>query len=405
MICIAIVSIFIIVRSDNYEWKVRQHMDEAERYFSELEYEKAIAEYNIVIEIDPKSIDAFLRITEAYILLAKKAEDEEDIEGAVNILTEAEQVLKGGYENTKNEDIRTKLNDIIIYVERLSMDSVEAEKKMDEISQVVDLNEIVESIDTYEGKDINIERIVVDGIIHHGYNSVKLSTEESIFLDKIIDACEGGQTDMASRFLEEQEYYDLVSIHKDSEYYEGDSCIHILYREYKIFADYVESDDSIKNIVLIPCYEGKGYLMGIHKYHRSDGSSYWGRHYGVCDCFEGMFNGKFSIIDETDEEGSNHIEGMVVNGLLDGLLVRRWDGDGEMKGEFSLGKAVSITEDGNKDVPSWGKYIYMSNEDGSLSATLPDWQNPMDWYFFIYPEGYSYSTGIQEEDGIFIYPY
>jgi len=82
--------------------KLEEYLDLGDKYLNELDYEQAIANYLAVIEIDPKNVDAYLGLADAYIALGEydKAED---------ILNDALSELSGAEKNEikdKQDEIR-----------------------------------------------------------------------------------------------------------------------------------------------------------------------------------------------------------------------------------------------------------------------------------------------------------
>ena len=81
--------------------KLKRQMDLGLQYLAELDYEQAIVAFQAVIEIDPKSAEAYLGMAEAYIGLG-------DTENAI-------AVLRQGYEEAdQNEEIRQALIEVYI---------------------------------------------------------------------------------------------------------------------------------------------------------------------------------------------------------------------------------------------------------------------------------------------------
>ena len=64
MIAAVIVFLFYI-NSDTV--RINRQLELAQRYLLEEDYEQAIAAFEIVIEIDPKNVDAYLGLAEAYV--------------------------------------------------------------------------------------------------------------------------------------------------------------------------------------------------------------------------------------------------------------------------------------------------------------------------------------------------
>ena len=80
--------------------RVSRYMGAAERYLSEMNYEQAIIEFQRILEIDPMNADAYLGMVEAYIALG-------DIDNAI-------ETLRTGLEQTGDDRIREKLNELLL---------------------------------------------------------------------------------------------------------------------------------------------------------------------------------------------------------------------------------------------------------------------------------------------------
>lgn len=90
---IAIITTVVLI-AGNGKSDIEKRLETANRYLLELDYEQAIAEFEKIIESDPKC-------AEAYIGLAKAYEGLGDTE-------KAKEVLKEGYEKTKSEKIKSE---------------------------------------------------------------------------------------------------------------------------------------------------------------------------------------------------------------------------------------------------------------------------------------------------------
>ncbi|MBE6838982.1 MAG: tetratricopeptide repeat protein [Ruminococcus sp.] len=69
-----------------------------QKFLIDLEYEKAVAEFNAIIEIEPKNVDAYIGLADAYIGMGDK--------------NKAIETLEKGFSETGDETIRAKLNEI-----------------------------------------------------------------------------------------------------------------------------------------------------------------------------------------------------------------------------------------------------------------------------------------------------
>ena len=86
----------IVAYSNAPAVRLQKRLDLGNRYLSEMEYDKALAEYRAAIEIDPKNAEAYLGVVEVYIRT-------NDFEQA---LAEAQT----GYEATNDERLKEKID-------------------------------------------------------------------------------------------------------------------------------------------------------------------------------------------------------------------------------------------------------------------------------------------------------
>jgi len=70
------------------------HIEAAEKYLSDLDYEQAIAEYTLALEIEPKSEEALSGLEQAYLAYARSYADTGDYEMAMDILEEGYVVVQ-----------------------------------------------------------------------------------------------------------------------------------------------------------------------------------------------------------------------------------------------------------------------------------------------------------------------
>ncbi len=135
----------INVRSAQRGKDYNAHMDAAEKYLTELDYEQAIAEYTMAFEIDPKEevVDA---LEQTYLAYAQTFVDAGDYEKAVSILEE-------GYEKIERESLQNRIEEVqVIQEEMRTMEAqiqeqkrIEEEAEAAETSQEEDVKQLVES--------------------------------------------------------------------------------------------------------------------------------------------------------------------------------------------------------------------------------------------------------------------
>ncbi len=98
-ILIAFVMIFTLVSCANVQkpdWQ--EHLDLGQKYLLDGNYEQAIIEFNKVIEIEPKNVEAYLGLAEAYVATG-------DYDSAIS-------VLERGYDDTENQVLQDMINEL-----------------------------------------------------------------------------------------------------------------------------------------------------------------------------------------------------------------------------------------------------------------------------------------------------
>ena len=93
-----IIAFGIIAYSQTPKQRIKKQLVLAERYLEEMDYEQAITVYKSVIEIDSKSVDAYLGLADVYI--------------GLEMYQDAESCLKEGYERTKDDSIAKKISEV-----------------------------------------------------------------------------------------------------------------------------------------------------------------------------------------------------------------------------------------------------------------------------------------------------
>ena len=95
-VTIAITAVLMVSGSDSR--KYQKHMEAAQQYLDELQYEQAITEYELAIEIEPNNIEAYQALAELYVKM-------EGYDSAI-------EVLNRGIEQTGSEKLADYLEEI-----------------------------------------------------------------------------------------------------------------------------------------------------------------------------------------------------------------------------------------------------------------------------------------------------
>lgn len=138
IVAIVIISIILFVKSNSPEKRLQTQLDLGSRYLEELDYEQAIAAYEMALEIDPMNVEAYSGLAEAYLgtgdedkaidtLLTgmDRTGDDSLTDQLVYIYMdlaaplidtekydEALFILKEGYDNTGSKKIKDKIDEI-----------------------------------------------------------------------------------------------------------------------------------------------------------------------------------------------------------------------------------------------------------------------------------------------------
>lgn len=94
------------VRSAQRRKEYNGHVEAAEKYLTELDYEQAIAEYTLALEIEPKSEEMLNALEQTYLAYAQSLADEGEWERAIAVLDEGVWRIGGEHLTEKREEIR-----------------------------------------------------------------------------------------------------------------------------------------------------------------------------------------------------------------------------------------------------------------------------------------------------------
>lgn len=78
---------------------ITEMLTDAQKYLTDMDYEQAIIEFNKILEIDPKNVDAYIGLADVYLRLG-------DVEKAV-------EILRQGLEKTRDAKLQTKIDNIL----------------------------------------------------------------------------------------------------------------------------------------------------------------------------------------------------------------------------------------------------------------------------------------------------
>ena len=165
-VVIAIIAgIIVINKKTAPSRELSKALDLGNKFLTELNYEEAVIAFNRAIEIDPMNVDAYVGIADAYIGLTnqntpddvmvasakdemisnldpynlsdgaeEKAKIEDFYASALKYCEDALAILNSGYELTKDENIKTKINEITKLKEEI--EAIKDNRISDVIEQV-----------------------------------------------------------------------------------------------------------------------------------------------------------------------------------------------------------------------------------------------------------------------------
>ena len=168
LVIVAVVVVVFKISSSGKDRKLQEQLELGEKYISELDYEQAIVAYEVAIEIDPMSVDAYLGLADAYV---KQGMYEKAIE-----------VLENGYFKTGSQLLFNE-------IERLKL-IIANDSELQNVSS----DEIISEYGVYE---IGVPGKVVDGIYHNPYFNCILSDEYAEYLNTIIDLLDAEKYEQA----------------------------------------------------------------------------------------------------------------------------------------------------------------------------------------------------------------
>ena len=355
------------------ERKINNLIASAEKYLDDLDYEKAIAEYEAVLKLDPQNNDIYEAWVNAYIDWAEYEFAGGNVEGAIALLQEAQLKL---------EDMRTDDNSDIVD-EQLS----KIEDKLNEVQQMYlsddnggSISDAI-TLDNQPLRTVGFEEI--DGFYTNVYTEYQLSDDDSNYFSSIIQLCESGSLEEAANYLQ------LKGLSREDLNDRGN----ILFEGYRICYSYLNLGDMAnERISIIPEDDGNGFLLFKEEIFESN---YLRLCYTKCPCVNHIFNGEFNQT-RIDGESVYYYSGTVWNSFFDGEIVCSiFNSDGTSQGTqsatFDRGYSINIIG------PDEYGYYYVTDTDKDHALI---WYNESDYIdrpaHQLNPSGYS-STYYNED--------
>jgi len=129
-----------------------------QKFLIDLEYEKAVAEFNAVIEIEPKNVDAYIGLADAYIGMG-------DENKAIEALEKGFVAIKEGYDELSDEDkkiVDEKIEKIEKKIEELKPKPIEifSNEIPADCKSLVIISSNIENYDGYDDAEEHIKEEV-----------------------------------------------------------------------------------------------------------------------------------------------------------------------------------------------------------------------------------------------------
>ena len=135
LIFLVVTIIVIAVSASSGSKKAQEKLDLGKKYLSELNYEQAIIAFNEAIEIDPKNIDAYIKLAEVYVMTENYDKAEETlIRAEKEIDSEIIKAKKDEVKKAKEEKVREKTEIESLKPENTSTDILTSEPLSSEAS-------------------------------------------------------------------------------------------------------------------------------------------------------------------------------------------------------------------------------------------------------------------------------
>ena len=108
------------------EWKIARLLDLGQQYLEDLDYERAIASFDEVLEIEPRNEQAIEGEVRVYLAWSEELASDGDYERALEVLGE-------GYEKLEDERLQTALEDVKARQEKAEKEKQEERRGRTEI--------------------------------------------------------------------------------------------------------------------------------------------------------------------------------------------------------------------------------------------------------------------------------
>lgn len=183
-VLIIAIAAFLVICMNSNTAKIKKQMELAQNYLLTEEYDEAIAAFEEVINLEPKMVEAYIGLAEAYIQSGD--------------LEKAAKILKRGYKRTDSEELKEQLDEL--------------EEKLAEMEAQTE-----QTTDT-DTEDAAVTTTVAESFSTQEATAQEATTEEDT---TSADAAMAGDVDW------KQAYIDYLQYDSESEYMDGYNLIYL----------------------------------------------------------------------------------------------------------------------------------------------------------------------------------
>lgn len=183
-IIIIAIAAFLVICMNNKTVKINKQMELAQNYLLEEDYDEAIAAFEEVINLEPKIVEAYIGLAEAY---AQSGD-----------LEKAAKILKKGYKRTDSEELKEQLDEL--------------EGKLAELE-----------VQTEEKTDTDTEDAAVTTTVAENFSTQEATTQEATTEEDTTSADAAVSEDVDWK----QAYIDYLQNDSESEYMDGYNLIYL----------------------------------------------------------------------------------------------------------------------------------------------------------------------------------
>ena len=290
-VVLLVIVIAIVMGRGSSAKKVAELLDLGNKYLLEQDYEQAVVAFEKLIEIDPKNVDAYLGLADAYVGMGNTEE--------------AIAALEKGYGLTSSEEILKKIEEL--------GGSVEAAVKMAENTGAA--AEMAGKEPAGEASERSDEGV---------YQTIAFDGDTEKMIDSIIASCVDGQYEKVRDMMEGDAFKNVLDqygyLDEPSEYSTYSGIIRAQHKEARVCMQYNSSTNFGNNCLFVYLPQsGEGFI--VTTIYGGD-LNHWG--YAKGDVKGYSFNGAFYEWDWQDGPIIWESEGTLVDNCYEGKVISRY---------------------------------------------------------------------------------